>query len=1382
MHQQQISMIGTVSTILLLLLLTSTSAVKAAALGIAPAPMMYESIGGMYTATTSRISRNVINIDGTSFIGASVSVPAQLFIDVSITDPAYSVLVTINNVILNNAAIYINGFASSTLANATLRDAPRGRNITVVFQNVSGVDGMIGFLNVFPASTSIIIRDSAFKSTAATMGFTFKSASVSRRCAVFWSAVTLLNSTVQLIRSTTDGGDPNFVLSMLDASFVLTDSVFMIRDFASRSFRALSSNAASSQYALMYTSSVGTTAQIVRSLLILKDIAAPQAFYLTSPIVTSDKSVVVMEDVKYAENVIQLEGTITIDATSWWYMHRLQYLNYVIQGSSTITGGQYMTMFDLYGSAALSYGSGTAYTSTSYGCIIPISYLAEVVTAFGFSTNRYVACSSCSIATHCYALYTTSVAYNSTLGRCECSCTSQGKGPLCLPMVYPGLNERPSDIPPRVIENLTITNTPSTSYALSIAGYPMVTFRNITFSGTNVYLFPSEAYTSPIGGAPVPANITFDGCTFQERSVLNIIGSSQYMYFFGSSMVNVTVVNCMFNYSVVALQGSFRANSYFLVAHSQFFTSRTSDNSVPVMTPMYFPTTYLTMGSSTGFVYLLSLYLYINSRLVFLNVSAETSIAAYFIGATPSPLQLSTASSIHIAYCRLNVIAVYYSPYNLATVLIDRSGIFITHNVISANYVLYLAYGGLQGGVYCMLSISHNHGVLGGNIVVMNTYATPQSTLNSNVFFLVANNTLQVSLALSLPKQNDYFYFYASYLVVMDNYLSTGSCMFDTSFMSIQAGTWPYNRCNRNDPSTSTTICVSGTVNSYSCSDARVVATSYCHPGLTSSFTTAGGCVCASGYSVDNLCHPVPLFPFYRTPAMIADPINVLSNTTYVLENAVVTTASQYTRGYNILTLGVGYSKVILRNVTFNVVVHIRAATFVQRSVVDGFNTISAYNCTFNMDLRLFFGQSVNYFVLWYLPVSVTINRCTFRQIFYVGNAPPRQSNISLLSSEVFMTTSQSSFFYWEYATLYNSRLQIEHVTCNMNNSGYLDTCVYFYAMNANEKSLILLHDVSAVSTVPTSGTAQPGLVVRCYSTSYIQSSSAFYLSHLSTASVYGVFTQEAGHLIASGSSAIVFENFVVSTKTSGTYAYPPIFVNGYTLSTQSQSFLLVKRINSYQESYGIVSATTIEVSSAYVSVVECEVMGGGAVLWWSNSPSLSGHTVKGKCNPVEGTVTSYSVFSQTLPCSECLSDAECFMPLTTSTAGCVCTCAAGGFGPRCLPVDTSLITTLGGDADLHPVDVVVENTTIGSTIYHLATRSVTWRNVVVLPNAEVFFALDKMFLGMGEWAGQPLVITLENCTLPPGAAIYFWGSVLLTMSNRPQVASGMNLTISGLP
>ncbi|CUF52930.1 DGF-1-like protein, putative, partial [Bodo saltans] len=515
---------------------------------------------------------------------------------------------------------------------------------------------------------------------------------------------------------------------------------------------------------------------------------------------------------------------------------------------------------------------------------------------------------------------------------------------------------------------------------------------------------------------------------------------------------------------------------------------------------------------------------------------------------------------------------------------------------------------------------------------------------------------------------------------------------------------------------------------------------------------------------------------------MIADPINVLSNTTYVLENAVVTTASQYTRGFNVLTLGLGYSKVVLRNVTFNVTVYIRAGTFVQRSV-EGYNTINVYNCTFNMDLRLHFGNaaiSTSNLVLWYLPVSATFNRCIFREIFHVGNAPPRQSNISLLSSEVFMTSSQTSFFAWERATLYNSRLQIEHVTCNMNNIAFSYYCVYFINLNANEKSLLLLHDVSVVSTVETTGVAQPGFVVGCYRPSNIQSSSIFYLSHLSSASVTGFFMQEFADLIASGGSAIVFENFVVSSKT-GRYGFPPIYINESSLIIQSQSFVLLKRINTFQESLAILGAKNLQIDNAYLSLVECETMGGGGVLSSTDTPLLVSHTVTGKCNLVEGVVSTDTVFTQTPPCAECLSDAECFMPLTTSTAGCVCTCAAGGFGPRCLPVDTSLITTLGGDADLHPVDFVVENMTIGSTIYHLATRSVTWRNVTLAPNAEVFFALDKMFLGMEVWAGQPLVITLENCTLPPGAAIYFWGSMMLTMSNRAQIASGMNLTISGL-
>ncbi|EAN83799.1 dispersed gene family protein 1 (DGF-1), putative, partial [Trypanosoma cruzi] len=76
----------------------------------------------------------------------------------------------------------------------------------------------------------------------------------------------------------------------------------------------------------------------------------------------------------------------------------------------------------------------------------------------------------------------------------------------------------------------------------------------------------------------------------------------------------------------------------------------------------------------------------------------------------------------------------------------------------------------------------------------------------------------------------------------------------------------------------------------------------------------------------------------------------------------------------------------------------------------------------------------------------------------------------------------------------------------------------------------------------------------------------------------------------------------------------------------------------------------------------------------WS-PPSDSHPTIYGVCNEARGSpVTDYGVVLNigapvmVLDCGACTMDAVCFAARTSSISGCVCVCAAGGYGDTCLP------------------------------------------------------------------------------------------------------------------
>ncbi|RNC36854.1 dispersed gene family protein 1 (DGF-1), partial [Trypanosoma cruzi] len=76
----------------------------------------------------------------------------------------------------------------------------------------------------------------------------------------------------------------------------------------------------------------------------------------------------------------------------------------------------------------------------------------------------------------------------------------------------------------------------------------------------------------------------------------------------------------------------------------------------------------------------------------------------------------------------------------------------------------------------------------------------------------------------------------------------------------------------------------------------------------------------------------------------------------------------------------------------------------------------------------------------------------------------------------------------------------------------------------------------------------------------------------------------------------------------------------------------------------------------------------------WS-PPSDSRPTIYGVCNEARGSpVTDYGVVLNigapvmVLDCGACTMDAVCFAARTSSISGCVCVCAAGGYGDTCLP------------------------------------------------------------------------------------------------------------------
>ncbi|CUG31847.1 membrane-associated protein, putative [Bodo saltans] len=1340
----------------------------------------YQLNGGTLTAASTTVTRNTVLVENTAITGTVISSPAQLMIDLRYMNPTSAVSITVRGAVLTLGAIFVIGYTDASTA--------ASMPITILFENITTNTGCVGFVGYFPPGANIVVQDSYLNAATSTVTYTYRP-SITQRCGVMWYNVYLVGATVLLQRNLVPMSDTAYTFTYAEGSFQLVDTAFVVRSISSRSYNNPDTSTAPMFY---YKSPTNIQMKLNRSVMIFKDLSASSILRIASPLGIYDRSVMLVEDIKGTYMPLQNNLPISLDITSWWYFRRCNAITRMINtGGGQIENGQNMSFFDM-ATPNVGVGSGIAslFNGAPFGCMYSPITPTSASGAYGMSSAaRYIPCGTCTISTQCYAPYTASIAFNAVLGRCQCSCTPQGYGPMCFPMPYPGMNEAASDILPLIIENVVIAPT-SGIYSPNLLGRPVVVFRNVTFLGATVYVVLTEIWSAPIGGSTTQSTVTFQSCQFQTASSLLLFGHER-QYVSAYSAINVTVEGCLFNNSAIALMGSFPRYTSVLVAHSKmlFPSGRTYSNFIVGPNGWTPSTTY-----QTTIVVLFTTWLAINTSVVFHNVSAAGSsgyLDSFFLQSTGTPLQIHYGSSLQVAYSRLSVRYGLNFPASqtVARVMYD-SGLLFMNNYVVGDCIIFVGSGSFLVTAASVLAITGNTGDLHQLAYFGLPWDYPEATFSDRSLFLVANNTVQVEYkvisingetfgdgdpeTLRITNIN-------SVLVVADNYFTLPSgCFLDTGTITLANGAQIYRRCNTNDPSVASSTtpyapCSAKGV-SETCASSRSVYTSYCFPAYTSGLASDGSCVCVAGYLSENRCFPVPLYPFYRAPAIIADPAEVI-NTTFVLENAVVSSASQYAEAVTYYIAGLGYRHVILRNITFvDLQVQFIMTTFAQQRGKS--NSITVRDCTFMKATTILFSSFDNVRLLWYPSLSIVFTGCTFygRLVFQYGSPPP-YSNISLINTTAFrdVTSSDTHNIVLDRMNLYSSRLQVEHFNCS-NTAGTWLNCFYLEEITATDYSLMLFHDLNAIGAVSGGDSSLINLLY-LRSGTYLNNNTVMIVQYSSYVLARSLFSFP-NSLFVQLSSAFIVENCVGTSRlgsSSSDYRSPMRFSNDINVVTQS--LFLLKRMNTASNNGGLVDVggRVAVRTSAIFSMVENEVTNDPLTSFDGTAVEATTRRIS-KCNVNNGAVTTTTFFTENPACGECMSDAECFMPLTVSTSNCICTCAAGAFGPRCLPVDTTLLSPF---YPATPADIVVENAIVTSAIYQFGVRSVTWRNVTINGGAEIIFYVGRMFSNAA-WAGQPLIITLENCTLPAGSAVYFWGSSQLTFSPIAPTPTYTNITIVG--
>lgn len=423
---------------LVLMVLVSLLAHSVSAITLPP----YQLNGGTLTAASTTVTRNTVLVENTAITGTVISAPAQLLIDLRYMNPTSAVSITVRGAVLTIGAIFVIGYTDASTASSM--------PITILFENITTNTGCVGFVGYYPPGTNIVVQDSSLNAATSTVIYTYRP-SITQRCGVMWYNAYLVGATVLLQRNLVPMSDTAYTFTYAEGSFQLVDTAFVVRSISSRSYNNPDTSTAPMFY---YKSPTNIQMKLNRSVMIFKDLSASSILRIASPMGIYDRSVVLVEDIKGTYMPLQNNLPISLDISSWWYFRRCNAITRMINtGGGQIENGQNMSFFDM-ATPNVGVGSGIAslFNGAPFGCVYSPITPTSASGAYGMSSAaRYIPCGTCTISTQCYAPYTASIAFNAVLGRCQCTCTPQGYGPMCFPMPYPGMNEAASDILPLII-------------------------------------------------------------------------------------------------------------------------------------------------------------------------------------------------------------------------------------------------------------------------------------------------------------------------------------------------------------------------------------------------------------------------------------------------------------------------------------------------------------------------------------------------------------------------------------------------------------------------------------------------------------------------------------------------------------------------------------------------------------------------------------------------------------------------------------------------------------------------------------------------------------------------------------------------------------------
>ncbi|ESL09276.1 hypothetical protein TRSC58_03007 [Trypanosoma rangeli SC58] len=233
--------------------------------------------------------------------------------------------------------------------------------------------------------------------------------------------------------------------------------------------------------------------------------------------------------------------------------------------------------------------------------------------------------------------------------------------------------------------------------------------------------------------------------------------------------------------------------------------------------------------------------------------------------------------------------------------------------------------------------------------------------------------------------------------------------------------------------------------------------------------------------------------------------------------------------------------------------------------------------------------------------------------------------------------------------------------------------------------------------------------------------------------------------------SAVVFQGNLMQGSAAALYASSSFYVyydswvqvsGNLCRGSPGRAFVLVGRSLSLRTSAVSVSGNQFTSDSKTLTALRIR----------RGSSDLTNGVVMAACNAVSsGGEASYMIPSAYNPtirsCSDpCILAASCFPAYTATAAvsdGCACTCAEGGHGEHCLPVEVP--KSRGGDADSCVRDVsVIEEVNAGFGVSAACYVGVTFA-------ADVVVAVAAM-------SGSARNVTLTNCTFEGGASLYVVG------------------------